>query len=167
MPLLPGHNCSYRRSALLKDPSMLEHYLQAEFFFHMRLGELQRPVYFTTEFTLVHAQFISFWKFLLGDFWYGWGFGYTRRCTQGLSTGRRVLYALAIPLKVPLRWMILIRSPRDPSVVPPGLLWKHCIGITLGYLAGAAGEFLSYILGHGQSHRRLTLYEIGFDRNEP
>jgi len=168
MPMLPGHNCSYRRSALMRDPDMLAHYLQAEYFLHTRLVELRRPLYFTTEFTLVHSQFLSLWKFLLGDFWYGWGFGTTRR--QGgerWGIGKRIVYALAIPLKIPLRWMILARSPRDPAFFPKGVLWKHSAGITLGYLAGAVGEFCSYVFGDGQAHRRLTRYEIGFDRSEP
>lgn len=167
MPHLPGHNCAYRRSALMKDPSMLEHYLQAEFFLHTRLGELHRSLYFTTEFTLDHAQFLSLGKFLLGDFWYGWGFGYTRQQVNRWGLGQRLLYAMAIPLKIPLRWMILIRMPKDPSVFVPGLLLKNSIGITLGYLVGAMGEFCSYIAGAGTSHRRLTLYEIGFDRSKP
>lgn len=162
--MLPGHNCAYRRSALFRDESLVEDFLQAENFLHTRIREQGGGAYFTTEFTLAHSQFHSFWKFIAGDFLYGWGYAATRTKINNLGPWKRLFYLLAIPLKVPVRWLILLRAPRDPEFFPRGVLWKHSVGITLGYLAGCCGEIFGYLFGAGQCRRRLTLYEIGFDR---
>lgn len=165
MDMLPGHNCAYRRSVLMEQPELIEHWLQAEFFYHRHLRRLGRTLYFTTRFTVHHAQFHSLAKFLAGDFWYGWGFGYTRLFTERWGYGQRLLYALAIPLKVPVRWWFLLHTPLDRKELPLRLILRHAAGITLGYAVGAAGEFCAYLFGAGTAHTRLTRYEVGYDRS--
>lgn len=165
LDMLPGHNCAYRRSALMEHPDLIEHWLQAEYFYHRHLRRQGRTLYFTTRFTVYHGQFHSLKNFAAGDFWYGWGFGYTRLLTEHWGPGRRLLYALAIPLKVPMRWWILLRMPLDRRELSPGFILRHAAGITLGYAAGAAGEFCAYLFGPGKAHTRLTRYEVGFDRS--
>ena len=142
----------------------LEYYLQSENLLQTRLVERGSRLFFTNEFTLAHAQFLSATKYYWADFWYGWGYADTRQKTNSWGYGKRIFYAAMIPAKVFIRWAILLRIPRDPSFFSKGIIARHALGITMGYLTGVLGEIGGYLFGTCKSQLMSTKYEIGYDR---
>jgi hypothetical protein len=163
--MVPGHNTSYLRTALLEYDSQLEQYLVSETLFQHRLTSRGKKLYLTIEFSLIHAQFLSFWKFIIADFWYGWAYAGTRQRVNSWGYGMRLMYACVIPGKLIVRWVNLARAHRDPAVFPRSVVTRNIPGITLGFLSGVLGEICGYIFGTRGSQVRLTEYEVGFDRN--
>ena len=148
----------------MESDALLESYLQSENLMQARLVEHGKKLFFTNEFTLAHAQFLSATKFYWADFWYGWGYADTRQKAGSWGYGKRLLYAVLIPAKVFIRWAILIRTPRDPAFFPKGIVARHAFGITIGYLTGVLGEIGGYLFGTWKSRHMSTKYEVGYDR---
>ncbi len=165
-PMIPGHNSSYRRSALMEFDAQLEYYLQSENLVQAEMARRGKRQYLTNEFTLAHAQFLSSFRYYWADFWYGWGYADTRQKTRSWGYGRRIFYAAIIPVKIFIRWAVLLKTPRDPSFFPKGVVARHAFGITMGYLTGVLGEMGGYLFGTWKSQLKSTKYEIGYDRWE-
>jgi hypothetical protein len=165
--ILPGHNCAYTRETLLHQHEQLPFLLLSEAILHWRLLREGKKLFFTTDVTLFHYQFLSLSKFLKANFWYGWSFANTRQKVNGWGILRRGFYALAILLKPLVRWKVLLSTPRDKTFFPAGIVWKCSLNITLVYFIASIGEAMGHIFGAWKSPVFLTRYEVGFDRSQP
>lgn len=163
--LIAGHNTAYRKSVLLDLEPNLYFYLLAEMFLQQHMVKNNLKLYLCPDIVLQHQQYLQYSNYLIANFWYGWAFAATRYKTKQWNYLRRCVFAAAITLKPFIRWKILLERVRKPGYYPKAMVWKYWIGITAGYIVGAAGEFFGYIVGTGMEEIPITKYEIGFYRN--
>jgi hypothetical protein len=162
---IPGHNTAYRRKDLIETNALLEVFIQAERIFQLHLLGKGTRFFHTTEFTMFHKHFLTWPEYLKSEFWYGWGYAFTRWKTGHWGRPMRLLFCFGILLKPLVRWWILIKESFARKLFPLTTLLKYSPGITLGYFFGAAGECCGYLLGARSAALRLTHYEIGYVRN--
>ena len=162
---LPGHNCAYKRETLISLDSELPSLLRAESILHWRLRENGYKLYFTTDFLLIHQEFLSLSKLLIIHFWYGWNFADARYKAFNWSLLRRWFYSLAFPLIPVIRWQRLANLSKELTL-PPNILWQCSPIITLTFLFASAGEALGYLFGAGKAPAKLGYMETAFDRQK-
>jgi hypothetical protein len=162
---LPGHNCAYRRAALIALGDDLHYFLRAESLLHWRLLREGQRLCLSNSCEIVHYQYPRTRHFVGSNFWYGWAFGDARRRTERWHPLRAAAYALAVPLLKPwLRWRALLAAPWDRAAAPRGILARCAPEVFLGYFASAAGEALGALVGEGPSPRKCSEWKLGVER---
>jgi hypothetical protein len=160
---VPGHNCAYKRDALVSLGSELPSLLRAESIIHWKLRKEGKRIFFTSEIVLFHNQFHSLAKFLISDFWYAWNFADTRQKAFYWKLPRRWLYAFAFPLIPFVRWKRLVSIAND-RFLPRRILWKCFPLITLSFIFSSLGEAMGYLFGAHHAPVKLSYMELAFDR---
>jgi hypothetical protein len=155
---LPGHNCVYRRDALLGVGPDLPWLLRAESVLHWHLARRGGTLLFDRDVTFAHYSFPSVALQVRTDFWYGWSFADVRARDEGWGPGTRLLRATLAPLVPFVRAVRLIRTARGNGT-PPGALLRCAPIVALTLSAGSLGEALGTLLGERGAAARLTLLD--------
>ncbi|MFL5820378.1 MAG: glycosyltransferase family 2 protein [Solirubrobacteraceae bacterium] len=159
---LPGHNSSYKTSVLSAYDRRLEGLLEAETLLHADLRAQGHRLRLEPAARVAHLNMSRMRSWLVERLAAGRRFAGAR--ARGWKPGRRALYALGAPL-IPL-----VRAVR---LVPD---WRRCAAVGdlpaltlpvlgLGLMISAAGEFLGYVLGSGDSVRLLSAMELHKERH--
>jgi hypothetical protein len=152
---LAGHNCIYRRDALLALGAELPSLLRAESVLHWHLRRTGRTLLFSRELVMAHYSPPTVPLQLLTDFWYGWNFGDARARDEGWTRRTRLLRAASAPAVPAVRALRLLRAAGANGVRRRVLL--RCAPVAaLKLVAGAMGEAAGALLGERGSSARLT-----------
>ncbi|MEP7188367.1 MAG: glycosyltransferase family A protein [Roseiflexaceae bacterium] len=149
---LPGPNVSYKRSALrAMDDLIRDGYWET--FLHLRLESQGQQLRSEPSVRVLHKKHFSFTSFLLERFHYARAFAGTRN--EFVKPSRRLFYFMCSPLLPPLLITRIVRR-----------VWarKRHLGafvlslpyIALFMVAWAAGEWVDYAIGPGESALQLT-----------
>lgn len=156
--MLPGHNCSYKRDALLRFEPDLQPWLTAEFVLQERLMRDGGRLYLEDRARIRHLNFARPGVFLPVQFHSGRQFAACR--TRQWPGWRRIVYAGGSPLIPIVRlWRTLrlgVRFPAQPS------RWRILTVLLAGLVADGIGQFAGYLIGAGSSEKFLADYE--YDR---
>jgi hypothetical protein len=153
--MLPGHNSSYKRAALLKFGPDLPRLLVAETVLQERLVTGGGRLFLEPRARISHLNFGRLGVFLAVQFHSGRQFAASRVCEWSLA--KRLGYAVGSPL-IPLVRLFRtvrfgVRLPNRPARV------AIASTLTVGLLVDAIGQFLGYIAGSGSSPQFLTEFE--------
>jgi hypothetical protein len=158
---LPGHNSSYKRSALRVLEPRLAELLNPERLLHQELRAAGGQLYLEPRAAIAHLNPSRLAPALRIQLLAGRAFGAQRASREGWSVLRRALYVLGGPL-IPARHLPRIvaeirvagmADARLPRILPILLMLLY---------AYALGEVTGYIAGAGDSARELLSFE--FDR---
>lgn len=161
--MLPGHNGSFKRDALLIYGDRLADLLSAEIVLHTRLRQDGHRLLLEPAARFTHINESTFRSAARGRFLWNRCYGPMRAETFGWSRGRRLLYIAATPI-IPLYsiaklgWTLARRRPhllRRAAASLPGILYIQ--------LASAVGQAAGLLFGPGSAESRFTWYEM----NEP
>lgn len=149
---LPGPNVSYKRSELMKMEEMLRDGYW-ETFLHWRLESEGHELWSDPTINVIHQKSFEFPSFFAERFHYGRAFAGTRNET--VSPGRRLFYLIFSPLLPPI---LMLRIAR--RVLGRGRRRREFV-MSLPYIAAfmlawAAGEWVGYAFGPGESALQLT-----------
>jgi len=156
-PFLPGHNCSYKRDALLALGDELEAMLEAETVLHFRLAAQGKGLYLEPRACVAHLN-LSRWPASLRVRFHS-GRVYAAALRNGWSAPRKAAYAVASPLIPFVRFAHCLRQMRVPGrrgLVP----WAAVPGLTLSLLCDGAGQVAGHVAGPGDSETVLSRYEF-------
>lgn len=156
---LPGHNSSYKRTALAPLDGQLPRLLEAESFLHARLLEMGERLLFEPRARVRHTNVSRL------DSW----------VPERVAAGRRYAGARAVGWSRPRRLLWAAASPAIPVVRLRRLLalwWRRRAQMPRGSLAAivasllmsALGEALGYVAGSGDSMQRLERIELHKER---
>jgi predicted dehydrogenase len=153
---LPGHNCSYKRDALLAYGDRLESMLEAEAVLHFDLVRQGHRLFLEPRARVSHLNF-ALWRIWLPVLYHcGRAFGGTRAAGWPLS--RKAFYAAASPL-IPLVRLVRIAGELLKPNRPRRLLPRLAPALALGLLCDGAGQFIGYLAGVGRSPEILGRFE--------
>jgi len=156
----PWHNTSYRREVLRGYGNQLAHMLEAEVRIHEDLHHRGLGLYMAGSIRVHHVNLSRWPSFLACQLFGGRLYGAARAEAGGWSLGRKLFYALMLPL-IPLRRAPeILGHAKRTSVERSAAFLLACAG---GLLASALGEASGYVLGQGDMGRRRITYE--FERN--
>ena len=156
-PFLPGHNCSYKRAALLSLGDELAELLESETVLHYRLVAEGHHLYMEPRARIAHTNFSRLSSSLRSQFHSGRVYAGTLR--SGWSRPRKVSYALASPLIPFVRFSRCFRQMRQPGrreVVPLSVL--PVLALTL--LTDGVGQITAHVAGSGDSDAQLSALEF-------
>ncbi len=156
--MLPGHNSSYKRAALLRLGGDLTELLTVESVLQERLLAKGERLYLDNSARISHLNFARLSVFLAVQYQNGRQFAACR--VRSWSLGRRILYAIGSPL-IPLVRFQRTLSLAVPFPPRPGRT-RILNALIVGLVADGAGQFLGYVCGGGSSHEFLKAYE--YDR---
>ncbi len=159
---LPGHHTSYKRAILLQYDSQLEAVMDSEILLHWDMQANGHQIRLEPAARVYHVNISSLAMWLPERFYTGRRFAATR--SRNWSLLKRLLYFGGSPLiplvRVPRVLSDLRKSTfprrRWPLILPP---------VTVGLMAGAAGEMAGYLFGVGDAMRqtaRMELFKLQF-----
>ena len=167
---LPGHNCSYKREALLQYGDRLEAMLDAESVLHWDLRAKGHRLYLEPKARTLHLNFAARTPSLALRFNGGRLFASSR--ARGWPAWRRALFALASPL-IPLVRCARITCELFKPGRPRHLLPRLAPALVVGLAFDGAGEMAGYAFGAGRAMAKLSdmefhreRYTAGSDRPE-
>jgi hypothetical protein len=163
--LLPGNNVSYKREALLSLGDRLDELLVVDFNVQDELRAQGRETYSESRALVAHENFTYGGGLLAANYSYCRLMAMNR--SLGWSRGRRMAYAVAVPLTVPaLKLARLLRSLRGRRQ-----LWGG-VAVTLPFLIAtftwsAVGEALGYLGGdRARAESAFARWELDNPRRE-
>jgi hypothetical protein len=169
--MLPGHNSSFKRDALLSYGDGLDDLLRAEIVLHMRLHRDGHRLLLEPAAKFEHINESTIRSAGLGRFLWNRCYGPMRARAFGWSLARRAFYVVATPL-VPVYSLVLLVSRlarRRPDLVRPVLAATP--QILAIQLVAAMGQALGLLFGIGGAEARFSLFEMNeyraLDRGEP
>jgi hypothetical protein len=155
--ILPGHNSSYKRTALLAYGDGLEGMLESETVLHMDLRTRGQRLYLCSAARAAHVNFSRIDSWLRVQVHNGRVFAAAR--ASGWSGARAAFYAAASPL-IPLvrlrRAASALLLPGRPRAELPRVLPLLALGLALD----GVGQMLGYAFGAGRSTDALAKYEF-------
>lgn len=159
---LPGHNSSYKTSALLGLGDDLAELIEAETALQWRLREGGARLYQESAAQVAHTNFDRWSTWILVSFSAGRVFAATR--SRSWTRARRLAFAGASPL-VPL--VRLWRHVRQgfAAGLPVSLIARVAPVLAAGLIVDAAGQAVGCVAGAGRA--RISLVEWDFHRNVP
>src|SRR5262249_48673735 len=110
MEHLPGHNSSYRKSALIGFGSRLPAMMEAETVLHWNLRSTGHKLWLEPQARLLHTNFSKLSKWISVQYSCGRAFAAARRENEDWSFARKVLFALASPLIPAVRLVRIFRE---------------------------------------------------------
>ena len=156
-PFLPGHNCSYKRAALLALGDELEEMLEAETVLHYRFAAQGNGLYLEPRARVAHLN-VSRWPAALSSRFHS-GRVYASALRTGWSTPRKATYAVASPLIPFVRFAHCLRQLREPG--RRGLVPRAALpGLALSLVCDGAGQVAGHLAGAGNSVAVLSAYEF-------
>lgn len=139
---VPGHNSSYKRTALIGFGTRLAQWLDAPALLHANLAAQGRELYLEPEAVVAHTNFSSLRLWLTIRFHAGRAFAAARSADWSLR--KRMVYALATPAVPFVRFSrIAIESYRGAQSA--GLLLRVAPLLWCGLVIDAIGELTSYL----------------------
>lgn len=156
---LPGHNSSYRRSALLEYEPELERWLEAESVLHWDLRDKGWRLVLEPRARTHHFSFSRPASWLRATFLQSRAFAGRR--TYGAGAARRLFWVAAVPLIPAVRIRRCLRDSRR-SAVGPSLL-RALPALSAALAVSAVGEAVGYALGEGDAAERVSRFEFRRD----
>lgn len=159
--MLPGHNSSYKRAALLAFDNRLEGLLEVEMMLHEALTGRGDKLLLDPSLRVEHLNYARPLQAFRLQFLSGRMFAASR--AEDWPWRRRLLYGCAWPLIPPLR---LVRTLAQLARLPGGVLLTCRAGpmVALLLLLSGVGEGLGYLFGDGG--RRADLARMEFNRQD-
>ncbi len=157
VPLLHGHNSSYKRDLLIAYGERLDLLMEAETVLFWDLTARGHTLFFETDATAAHVNFsrLSVW---LGVQWHlGRVFASTRAMEWPLH--KRIGFALAAPLIPLLRLGRVLASARRNGL-PLGLIARVTPVAAIGLSIDAIAQAIGCVFGAGASVPKLTVMEF-------
>lgn len=155
-PILPGHNSSYKRDALLALGGRLEPMLESETVLHYEWTSRGLPLWLEPDARTAHVNFSRWRTWLPVQFLAGRRFGGVR--AGAWPRPRQLFYAAASPLIPAVRFWRAARSYLR-SGRPPLLFVRVAPVLAIGLLLDGVGQFCGYLWGPGNSAEALSKYE--------
>lgn len=137
---IPGHNCVYKKSALLDLGNQLEVYFYADSIIQWKFLEKGLKLYLTDETFLIHDDKMTFSELLVENFWYGWIFSYARRRANNWGWGKRLFYSVAVFAKPLIRLRSLLKIPLRNYPIAGSRLPAILAAVLLNFYWNALGE---------------------------
>jgi hypothetical protein len=157
VPLLQGHNSSYKRDVLLSYGPRLDTLMESETVLFWDLRSRGHTLFFEPDATAAHVNF-SRWRVWLRVLWHlGRVFAHTRALEWPRM--KRVAFALASPLIPGVRLARLMSSTRR-NQVPASLMVRTLPMLMLGLIVDAVAQAAGSAFGPGSSIPKLTAMEF-------
>jgi hypothetical protein len=159
--LLPGHNSSFKRAALLAYGERLEELLRAEVLLYAALGAAGGRLFLEPRAAFEHDNETRLADIVHGFFLWHRLYGPLRAREAGWGLARRAFYVLGAPL-VPAYFalrLLAVLARRRPSLLGAGL--RGLPYMLVAQAASAAGQALGLVVGPGQAERAFTQHELG------
>ena len=163
--MLPGHNSSWKRQALLAYGDRLEEYLRAEIVLHLRLVADGYWLLLEPAAKLAHWNESDLKSASRGRYLWNRIYAHQRAKAFGWSMARRWSYILATPL-IPLYSvvrLILWLARHRPDLLPTAMLGVPRISIAA--IAAAWGHSAGLLWGTGDADARFTWFEMNEHRD--
>ncbi|MGR8980716.1 MAG: glycosyltransferase family 2 protein [Gammaproteobacteria bacterium] len=154
---LPGHNSSYKRTALLAYGERLEGLLESETVLHLDMHSRGERLYLCAEARAAHVNFSKADSWLKVQIHNGRVFAATR--AKDWSRARRWFYTAASPLIPPLRCWRAAKALMLPGR-PRRELFRTLPMLAVGLILDGIGQMLGYCKGAGRSAEVLAKYEF-------
>jgi GT2 family glycosyltransferase len=164
--LLPGHNASFKRDALLALGPELERLLTCDLVLHGALRARGGRLAMEPAARFAHLSERGLRSFGRGVFLWYRCYGHLRAREGRWPWWRRLAYlalAPAIPFRFLLRYARFLRRTRPHQV---GLLLRNAHFVLATHTCGAAGQALGLLLGPGDAEARFSRYELEAERPE-
>lgn len=157
---VPGHNSSYKTSALLALGADLERLLGNDLVLQDRLRAMGGRFFLEPDAVLAHRNESGLRSIGRGIFLWYRCYGPLRAAENAWSLGRRALYVVAAPL-IPFyfaaHFLPFLRRQRKTGWQAA---WRH-LPLVLGMQAcGAAGQAVGLLFGVGDAPERFSRYEL-------
>ena len=149
---IPGHNSSYKRTALLEYGDALPEIMQAETAMQWDMASRGHRFYLEPRARVHHVNFSLFGPSLSLRFWGGRLFAANR--ARGWGVARRALYCLASPLIPAVRLARTVKTRARIEAAPPLLGLLPVLIVLL--IADGCGEMVGYAAGSGSAMPRLS-----------
>jgi hypothetical protein len=157
VPLLQGHNSSYKRDILLSYGDRLDALLEVETVLLWDLVKRGHTLFFETHATAAHVNF-SRWRVWLPMQWHlARSFSSTR--AMDWHKARRLAFALAAPL-VPLVRLTRIMDSAVRNGLPAPLLLRILPALLVGLIVDGAAQAVGSVFGPGSSPTHVTALEF-------
>ncbi|MGQ0657622.1 MAG: glycosyltransferase [Chromatiales bacterium] len=156
-PFLPGHNSSYKKTALMEFGAQLDDLLEAETVLHVKMRERGYRLVIEPRAKTAHVNFAKLSSWLPVQFHCGRVFAANR--AQDWGWAKRALYVVASPLIPGIRLARSIRHMRRPQQSHPSLL-RLTLLLGIGLAADGLGQLVGYLAGAGSSLRKLARFEF-------
>lgn len=162
VPLLPGHNSSFKRDVLLSYGDELETLLRAEVCLYIRMHRDGHRMLLEPDARFAHLNETRLGSIARGYFLWHRCYGPIRARVFRWSFAKRLLYIVATPL-IPLYYLgrLTLVLRRQPRLLAQA--WLASPEIYFAQLASAAGQAVGLVFGMGDAEQRFTSYEL----NEP
>ncbi|MGZ8702199.1 MAG: glycosyltransferase [Gaiellaceae bacterium] len=149
--VLPSHNSSYKRAALLEYGPRLDDMIEIEHLLHANLRARGRRLYFEPAARTRHVNITRTSTWISNRFFGGWVFAVLR--SREWSWRRRAVYAGGSPLLPAVR---LVRVARDLRRINlrHRLLPRVLPALVLGVVLESAGELVGYVLAERVTVRK-------------
>ncbi len=157
MDMLPGHNGSFKRAALLRFGDELAALIEIEIAVQARLRAAGEKLYLESRAQFYHLNFSRYRTWLPAIFVNGRVYAAGRR--REWSALKRLIYAggsFLIPLVRIGRIRQDVRDPAQQRALFPRIVPV----LLLGLFTSAMGEMFGYALGSGRASRDLVRYEF-------
>jgi hypothetical protein len=154
---LPGHNSSYKRAVLLEYGPELDAVLNAESILQWDLRARGYQLYLEPAAKTYHQNFSAPFSWMPLRFHAGRSFAALR--ARNWSVLQRLFYTVGAPFIPVVRFRRILREVHRPGRqrnLPSGILPI----LLLVLVVSAAGEMLGYVLGAGDSTRKLSDMEF-------
>jgi hypothetical protein len=162
VPLLPGHNSSFKRDVLLAYGDELETLLRAEVCLYIRMHRDGHRMLLEPDAKFEHLNETRLGSIARGYFLWHRCYGPIRARVFGWPFAKRLLYIVATPV-IPLYYLarLTLVLRRRPRLLLQA--WLASPEIYFAQLASAAGQAVGLVFGMGDAEQRFTSYEL----NEP
>ena len=163
-PLLPSHQTSYKRAALLAHDDELDNLLESETRLQAVLLSDGHRLYFEPAAQTDHVN-VSRLPNLMMAAYQGYRMFAANRAAQGRwSVPRRMLYVAAGPLLPLVRVYRTLGEVRRCGLL--GELWaKMCLPFVIASIAASMGEIVGYSCGAGSAARKRVTFELERSRH--
>ncbi|MCS7047741.1 MAG: glycosyltransferase [Verrucomicrobiae bacterium] len=149
---LPGHNSSYKRSALLRYGDQLPAFLEAETLLHWDMRQRGEVLWLEPRARVRHTNFAR-WDVWLGAMFHG-GRVFAAARASRWDWRRRAMFVVGSPL-IPV-----VRMWRLWSAVRRVGRWSALPALAVGLTADGVGQCCGYLLGAGRSAELVPQYEF-------
>ncbi len=165
--LLPGHNASFKRDALLALGPELERLLSCDLMLHGALRARGGRLAMEPAARFSHLSERGLRSFGRGVFLWYRCYGHLRAREGRWRWWRRLAYVVlapAVPFRFLIRFARFLRRTR-PHHLP--LLLRNAPFVLATHACGAAGQALGVLLGPGDAEARFSRYELEAERPLP
>ena len=157
--ILPGNNVSYKREPLLELGEELDDALQIDNNVHRAFEARGLEGAIEPRALVRHLELSRLWDVALANYSYGRLLAVGRAQAESWGLGRRLLFAIAVPLGAPVsRLLLLARGSRGGLRLAQ--LAPLLPGAAIVWLVSGIGQALGCLAGPGDSERRLIAWEV-------